>query len=176
MCRPSREDLSRILAAKIAEAVEEEPEALLGPTASAVEALLREQRASLLDSFRREMAQAAASVEARTQSEDQESGDLSQAEAATIREMVDPVLRAVAGEIPPTSPDLDPRRRGLLREGIVLGFAEGVRHAGGIARIELNEYPSDSGVVERVLRAASSFDDIYPGLAALPQATVLTGR
>ena len=56
--------------------------------------------------------------------------------------------------------------REALREGIVLGFAEGSRWAGYV--LEDGEYPKDSKVVADVLRSAShSFSDLYPHLAAL---------
>jgi hypothetical protein len=50
----------------------------------------------------------------------------------------------------------------ITREAMVLGFV-----MGALARPSEDNYPRDSEVVDRVLRAAQSHDDLYPRLASL---------
>jgi hypothetical protein len=52
----------------------------------------------------------------------------------------------------------------LVREAMVLGFAEGCRWAGYVYQ-DNGSYPRDSDVVDRVYRTAGSFNDLYPLLS-----------
>lgn len=61
---------------------------------------------------------------------------------------------------------LGKRTERLVREAMVLGFAEGARWAGYIHHDEVAlRYPKDSDVLKRVYRTAGSFEDLYPLLS-----------
>lgn len=68
------------------------------------------------------------------------------------------------------------RQEVLLREAMVLGFAEGARFGGYIMPVDdPSGYPKDSEVVRRVLRTARSFNDTFPALATVePQTPYLS--
>lgn len=60
--------------------------------------------------------------------------------------------------------NLDPRQNGALRQGIVLGYAAGANW-GRFWDGEVDGYPKDTAVIDRVLRDSQSFRDLYPALA-----------
>ena len=62
---------------------------------------------------------------------------------------------------------LDPRKRGVIRDAVVFGFVEGAMYGG--VRFDPATYPSDSTVVDRVLRDVQSHAHLYPALAALAE-------
>ncbi len=57
---------------------------------------------------------------------------------------------------------LGKRTERLVREAMVLGFAEGARWAG---RVDPEAHPNDSTVQDWVFSTARSFNDLYPLLS-----------
>lgn len=62
---------------------------------------------------------------------------------------------------------LDPRKGSVLREAMVLGFAEGVLWEWLDTNAET--YPRDTDVVNKVLCGARRHADLYPALAFIAQ-------
>jgi len=59
---------------------------------------------------------------------------------------------------------LGKRTKSLVREAMVVGFAEGARF-GGFVLTDPDEYPRDSDVEDRAYSTARSYDDLYPLLS-----------